>query len=405
MIHTKSAAVLFIDKYSLTYFSESESSLTFTYPVSSIKEMEVVDEQLFMKELSSFMQSNKILPATVMIILAEGVIYEKVFTLEDAGSTVDNGAVTVKNDTQDENKQDEAVNTQKIDPKNENNNEPSQIKQSLNTEDRVRLVQSFLDIVPFEELASKTYKADKGFKIIVTNKKLYETIVNTCLQAHFIVEGVVPVTIIPKDIIQDLQLSQEKAKIILKKFDVLRQYSLLEENSYALSKSAQMPHGITMSTKVSSVREYVLIGIFLTLLLTLGIIIYTTLLSPAKERKVASITQRITPTSIIVPSLIPTATFSSTPSAVLSKDTLKIQIAGGTGIQNEQLKQILLNDGYKNIVMKPNNIAAAGKATAIFPINLTAIIKEDIIKLLRNNFLTVTANEVASSEADIIINL
>lgn len=378
ILNKKSNALIFLDRTSFSYYKENNSILTFTYPTSSIKELDILNEQIFIAEVTNFFKSNNIHPGTLIVILSSDILYEKDFMFEP--KTISEKNQQVKD-----------INTSE--------------QNTLPVEEKMAQMQSYLDIVPFDEIASKSYKIDKITKLVATNKKLYEMLVSMLNKLNFIVEAVVPITVIPKSIIDAPIFNSDNAKKIIKKFDTVSAYSLLEENSYALSRAALAPKGIKMSAKVSSKREYALIGVFVLLLSVLGIVSYVTFLSPATKRRVASENKIVPPTVVIRPSEIPVPDPSSTVSAFLNKQFLRIQITGGTASQSSLLREDLINNGYINITPKPNNIASSGRITVVFSSLLSGEVKDSIVGQLRKTFLNVSAQEAELTEVDLIINL
>lgn len=420
MIKKKGNGIVYLERSSFSYFTDNGTTFTFTYPAASIKELDVIDEHLFTIEATNFLSSNKIAPQTVMIVLSADILYEKDFVFEIPNTTTKENQQKIKDvdkkseETSPQNPPDNKVSVNvEAQPSPDSSPNPSdpitpntnQGQVSMSAQERLAVMQTFIDVVPFDEIASKSYKIDKITKLVVTNKSLYEVMVRILNKLNFIVDSVVPITVIPKGILDTPVINQENSKKILRKFENVAVFSLLEENSFALSQAALSPHGITMSTKVSTKREYLLIGVFGLLILILGIVVYSTFLSPSKDRKIASEFRAVSPTVVILPTAIPTPVPVSTVSAQLSKEFLRIQITGGTTSQVNLLRQDFINNGYKNITPSPNNVPSAGRATVVFSSLLTTEIKDSILEQLRQSFLNVTAQEAEISDVDIIVNL
>lgn len=396
MINKKQIAIVYLELNSFTYFTTDKSPMTFTYPSASVKEHEVINEELFMKEASDFLISNKIPAALLTFIIDPGLLYEKEIIENQQISTTDNknnpqSAAVYTDSTTLQNAQalpDQAVSEVKI----------------LAADEKARLIQSFLDMVPVEEVASKIYKTEKGFKIVATNKKLYETVILTFIKMRFVIDAVLPYSVLPADYYNGNKISQETANKIFKKTEFLKQYSLLEENSYALSRAANETHGLDMTTKVSSKKDYALIAVFLLLLIILGALVYTNL-RPKSVSKVASIESgpKINPTAI--PTSVPTSTPSATSEAALSNSLYKIKINGGSNIQTQLLEKVLEENGYSNIAVDPAESTTGGKILVIFLSSFPQANRDTLVRLIRANTLSVSVQEVASAEADVIINL
>lgn len=402
MLANKKFGILYLDRNGFTYYSQSNSPISFTYPASSIKELDVVNEQILIDEIVSFIISNKISPIILMMVLSPEILYEKEFVYEPVEPVKKSENIKDASDSaasQTNNKTEMPIPVTA--PKTPEELKEDQIRLE---EERKRQIQLFLEIVPFEEIASKTYKIDKGVKAVTTNKKLYETVIQAFAKLNFLIDSVIPITVLPKGISDTSVMSQEIAKKLFKKFESLRVYSMLEENSYALSRAAITPHGITMSTKVTSKREFVLIGVFILLIGILGIVAYTMVIAPKADTKVASIIEKPTimaepPTLTLVPSQ------EASGSGTINKRSMRILLSGGTEAQLNLLRATLIQNGYELITLRSGNSATSGRALVIFSSTVSNNDQEQILELLKKNLLSVTAQETASAEADVIVNI
>lgn len=403
MLSNKKYGILYLDRNGFTYYNHNNTPISFTYPASSIKELDVINEQLLIDETEQFILSNKISPVILMIVLSSEFLYEKEFIYESVEivkkpESIKNlsGVTDIQTDSA---KMDLPIPVTA--PKTPEELKEDQLRLE---EERKRQIQLFLEIVPFEEIASKTYKIDKGVKVIATNKKLYETFIHACAKLSFLIDSVIPITLLPKHINEGSVMNQEVAKKIFKKFESLRVFSMLEENSYPLSRAALTPHGITMSTKVTSRRELMLIGVFVLLIGVLGIFAYTMVIAPNDKTKVASIIEKPT---VIVTS--PTLTLIPSPEAsrsgVINKSSINILLTGGSVTQLNLLKNTLIQNGYESINLRPDNSTTSGRALVIFTSIVSIDEQQQMLEVLRKNLLSVTAQEAATAEAEVIINL
>lgn len=403
MLTNKSFGIVYLDRNSFTYYSQNSTAINFTYPSSSIRELEVLNEELFNKEASEFIKSNKLIGGMIMILLAPDLLYEKVIiddTLSKEPQPDEKDKIPADKATQEKNNEQVKTN-----PPSDNNISKQTLQEQRNSiiEDRNRLIQTFLEIIPLEEVASKTYKIEKGVKIIATNKRLYEMVIGVFNKYQFITDSVIPFTVLGTDIISGSIMNQDIATKIIRKYVTLKQYSLLEENSYALSRAATETHGLVMTAKVKSKKDYLLIGVFVCLLGVLGILAYP-LVIPAKKSNVKLTPTVIYPTEAVTPTIVQTDQSASS-SAVITKEIMKINIVGGTDMQSGILKQDLISSGYKNVTTIPGNTPASGKTVIIFSAVVPLTTRNEILQQLKRNLLNITAQEVASPEADVIINL
>lgn len=391
MFKTKQLGIIYLDRNSLTYFSSKFAPITYNYPAGSVREFEIVNEELFSKELSNFIQNNKIIPSDAVILMSPEVLFEKEFLSE----VVKKPEEIAKQQSQLNQKNPVAAPSQTQPAQNIESHE-------LFLEERVRQIQLFLDTVPIEEVASKTYKFDKGVRVIATNKRLYETAIIVFNKHLFNIDAVLPITMLPKELLPT-NMNQDAAKKIFNKLEFIKQFSMLEENSPALVKPSEAYH-IQMTTKVTTKREYALISVFGSLLLILVGVAYTTFFTSSKPKHVASQSTR----PAVRPSLTPTIVISPTPDASVAaklKSSLKVAINGGTALQANLLKQQLLESGFGNVSVKPGTSPASGKTLIIFSNKLSSVEQEAILQEIKQNLLQVTVQETTAPEADIVINL
>jgi hypothetical protein len=179
--------------------------------------------------------------------------------------------------------------------------------------------------------------------------------------------------------------------------------SLLEENRLSFDKTADTHH-IQMTTKITTKREIGLVSVFGCLIIVLAVMSYTTFLSPARNRKVASLQQEI-PAPPVVPTFTPSPTPIASVEATINRETLKILITGGTALQQNLLKQDFINKGFTNVKTQPSTTPATGKAFVVFSSTLTTPVKELLLEQIKQSVLEVSVQESTIPEADVVINL
>lgn len=403
MFHNKPIAIFYLDRASATYFANTISPLTFTFPADSVRELEVVNEDSYSKELTNFIVTNKLVPSSIMIILAPSLLYEKEVMNDESQTSVKPEEIVSKEQQPTAAPAPQNVQAQQI---------PSQVipqsdTPAISNNERIRQqVLTFLDIVPFEEVGSKTYKLDKGLKIIATNKRLFELVKKTFLKQGFSVEAIVPFPMLGKDIASQTTLTQDTAKMLLNKFDAMKQHSLMEDNPYLTQNAASENRHIQMTTKVTSKREYALIGVFVCLMLVLGGVTYMTFFTTQQPKKqIAAIRKKVKPTAAVTPVATISATPISSQSASLQKEAMRLQITGGTALQADLLKQQLTTAGYTNITTRPNNVPATGRALIVFTKDVDSTAREILLTEVRKTLFNVTVQENTLTNIDASINL
>lgn len=256
----KQTAVVYIDTdKALFYTGKTVDIFRLDFPSNVISDLDLVSEEKLTELIDSFCKTNNL----------EGTKYETTLVFST-------GSVFEK-DFADENKEE---NTQ---------------------------MQQFIDIVPFEDVLSKTYKLDKKTKVVVINKTLYEALKNALEKKNFSISSVLPYSVL-QEINTELANSVNLA-FIAGKIDSYKQYNLNDsENNNSNNKIK------TNDSKKQNKRVYILIGIFILLLILLGVLVISTL-SPQQSSKKGTV---VLPTLTPRPSIQKENTASASPSANIS---------------------------------------------------------------------------------------
>lgn len=237
--------------------------ISLEWPLDVIKDLEVLNKEKLATLIQAFVQSNNIVPCSVLIVLSQAVTFEK--DLQESPS-----------------------------------------------EDQDREMQKFIDVVPFEEVISRIIKLEKKWKIVAINKELYEPIRDAFEKQGFLIISVVPASVLQEtmpELVENLDFS-----IILSKADDIKQYSLL---------IAEEPQNTTYETKKTwkNKRTLLLLGIFGLLLLILLVLIFTSVLSGPSPKKIINKPTPTIPAGYLNPSPLTSevstqgAIIQSTPSA------------------------------------------------------------------------------------------
>lgn len=177
MAYAKS--VIFLARDKINYYDTSLAApLTFAFSKDFINDLEVVNSVSLHLQIKSFIDNHKISPAQVVLVLSPDVYFGKDF------------------------------------PDN------PEFHQDIE-------LQKFIDTVPFENASTKIYKLATGSKLLATNADMYQNIKAAFEKAGFVIEAVVPIFILGKDIPIADQLDVSSAKTILERFDLAKQNSLL----------------------------------------------------------------------------------------------------------------------------------------------------------------------------------
>ena len=79
---TKNKAIVFIQKDRLEYYDQTQSKIfQFVFQPNIIQDLEVADKDQLDIQLKSFVETNKLMPASILFVIATAIIFEKTFPI------------------------------------------------------------------------------------------------------------------------------------------------------------------------------------------------------------------------------------------------------------------------------------------------------------------------------------
>lgn len=279
----KQQAILYLDRNYFDYYDQHiPNTIRYLFNASIIQDLEVVDTNQLNTEIKTFVETNKLLSASLLIILSQNVLFEK--------DLID-----------------------------------------IPPEKMLQEEQNFLNTIPFENLNYQKYKMEKGEKLIATNKDLYDRIKSAFELIGFSVETVKPISMLGIAIQLPNGMDVASAQHIMSKVSSMRKDNLLdtqieptpETNAPTYTKKQKMPSGL--KNKILIASAVVLFG-------SAGVLVFLSFQNPTTTPKVQSTTVQPTivqsapiPTQtpqIEEPTPLPTIIPSSSPSAVASPSAI-----------------------------------------------------------------------------------
>ncbi len=221
--------IVYIQRDKFQIYSPSLSGiLEFRYVPELVKDMDVIDKELFENIVKLFIENNKIPAGSLVIFLGDTACFIKDFLGEDA----------------------EKLKAQ---------------------------AKEFADQAPFDSVSTKTFAISKGIRVFATNKDLYEAIQIAFEKEKFTIEAVLPGFLVGDSISTAPELTQQAAAVILRKLNTVRQYNLLHPDVEVI-KDTTAPDDKTSGLALRSAptdkkRLLLLIGVF-GFLITALVIVY-----------------------------------------------------------------------------------------------------------------------------------
>lgn len=202
------------------YIGNSYGLLEVNFPIEAISHLEVISEEKLINIIKEFIETNKILPCNIILLLSIFVTFEKDFTDKNVSM------------------------------------EDAEVKE-------------FLDYVPFEDVLAKIINIGQKQKLVAVNKKLIEVIKEAFYNQKFNLISVVPVAVL-QETIPDLSTNLN-LQIVLDKADSIKQYSIM-----ALEEPVKI-NNEKNNGRTRNKRLWILIGIFIFLIFALSYFLYAKL--------------------------------------------------------------------------------------------------------------------------------
>lgn len=358
------ARIIYLSKSGFTIYGvDKTGDPSFVFPANTISDLEIVNEKDLSIQIKSFIETNKIEPSLLIIVLSSEILFEKDF--------------------------------------------PEQSKDQKEAE-----IRKYLELVPFENISYKKYQLAKGFKIVVVNTDLYRVVINEFEKQGFTVTAIVPYFLTGEQTADKKSLNPEQIKYLYKKIDIIKQQSLISYQEEPELDIAQKEK-INEQTKSSHSLTFLLV-IFVFLFIVLIVLVLNQIWS-TKKTPLQLNSQNLLPIQISVLPTISTinseeqlSTASSrlaSSSANIKVEDLEVQILNGSGLpgQAEMVKKQLTRLGYKNIAIGNAGSIATEKALIIVSQTLPHEVRNQLMSILKKIFVEVSLQENNESKFDITI--
>lgn len=220
MEKTKLLGILYIDRAGIAFFVDGQDEvLRFLFPEGSVRDLEVLTPDILVRELTSFLDKQKVAPARLLAVLSPTLLFQR--DIEDT----------------------------------------REVSLEIAT-------QAFLEAIPFENVASRTYEKEGRVRLIATNRNFYEPLILTFTKRGFVFEGIVPSTFIEEPLLVERGLESDTALSLLKRYDTLKQYSLMN-----VAKPADEGSSHTTSQGTKKKRAFLIAFAIISFLLLLFILL------------------------------------------------------------------------------------------------------------------------------------
>lgn len=263
---TKNRALIFIHKDKFEYYDQVQSKIfQFVFQPTVFQDLELVDSEQLNLQLKTFITTNKLAPASILFIISDAIIFEKVFVLTPA----------TNKDLE---------------------------------------IQKFLENIPFEHVSYKVINSEKNYKVLAINKELYSSLQFSFESLAFKSLGVIPQSSLG-DIYKTTQnLNTDVIKNVMTRFDILQKETFIQEEAKQITQTSEEQNftdPVNLAKPAKRYRLPVLISVFVLLIGVLSFVVYKNTLTSKASPVPPTI---VAPTTNIAPPAI-TETPVSSPSA------------------------------------------------------------------------------------------
>lgn len=215
-------SIMYVDRTGFTlYAGKQVQSSRFDFAPSDVQDLEVINRTALEQKIAAFIDQNQIPKGPLFILLASVVYFEKDF-------------------------------------------------QNIPPDQQELVVETYLENIPFENVSTKIFPITTGFKVITTNKELYESIKTAFEARGFVVEAVTPAIILGSTLPDNApSLSLDLIPFIFQKYNVLKQ------NSFTISR--KLPQITNQPGSGEHKRNVRLILLSAVLLLLVAILVFAIL--------------------------------------------------------------------------------------------------------------------------------
>ena len=344
--------ILFIDRNGFSVYQDTLTNIPkFNFTPDLVANLDVVNKEQFSNLITIFIQINKIIPSSLAVLLSDTVIYVKDLVFSQQNSALANGT-----------------------------------NKGLEQEHKEE-IQSFLENVPFEEVLARVFKTGESVRIVAVNKDLIMTIVDVFVGKGSVMEAVIPSFIFGPKANFTLGLNQDNIQTVLGGAEIIKEGNLLTDQQKVVSP--QNPEGeqknppVGGGKKPQNVKQFILIGVFVTLLVILTVVYFNLGASQTSppDKKIKSSSAGAVSIPAVTVTAIPTLASAPLTTAPLNLKSIKIKIlqnSGSNAIAND-LKSGLSQLGFEEVIIENSQGAIPEKSSIVFSQNVPSDLRSNVI--------------------------
>lgn len=356
-------AILFLDKDGFSLYAPSlEAPMRFNFPKETVQDMEILNTEAFITQVTTFLTSYTIPPSIVTILISQTLLFIQdiptVITLPDESTP----------------------------------------PETISAVEQQKKIQDFIDTVPFEVIESKTYPIDGGIRVVATNKSIYENIITVFEKKGCIVKTVIPAFIL--EVVNE-GLNDEVITAVINNSEALKTDSFMIHESEITPLTPAEKKKEFLSLPKQQTKLYAFGGVFVVLLAVLGFM-YKSMQDQNAVIPNTIATQPVVhaPAVILTPTTqpIPVGSFIASSSAINKAFvTIQIQTNTNTATQGQLIKNKLSEKGYTNVILTANAPTTTAKTLLIFSTTVDAITQQDVTTIISNIFTNFSTQQATQT--------
>lgn len=316
--------------------------MTLQLPQEVIRDLEITSQTALETLIHTFVVREKLTPTSLILVLSQEVYFEK-----DIGKS--------------------------------------------DGEEKEKLVQQFVDTVPFTTTSEKVFQIRGSYKLVVINRALYDAFKTAFEKEKFPVSAAIPELVLPGIGVKGA-LSADSCRVIAKKLPALEEQSFLESPESAAAPDGKIRQFFSEHRVVFAILFVILVG-------------WSGVMAVLIRRQPQPATPPEMPSPTDTPAPTPTTTEPvATPSA--SPEELMIRIlnasrrAGLAAALAEQLSPF----GFTKIETA-NSQTAAEKTTVVFSPSVPDGTRKLLLQVLQKSYPSAEVGNDTQQDADVVITI
>lgn len=406
----KQKGIIFVFSNQLVYYADHlPQALSFPFKPEVIQHLDVINRELLISQIKTFVKTNRLVPSLLSIVAHDSVLFQKTFALQ---LKIQPGAHQLN--------QQKPVMPTPESPLPDSSNPGqhplgtitfplhlpvSEEKKSHDefAEDQQKEIDTFIESVPFEDFATKVIKGTQGQTVFVGNKDLFLSIKEAFEVAGFSTDGVYPFPLF-KDISLVQGITPQICLGLISKIDTMKQESM-QLAAQPIDMEPENTAGKPGKPKTDKKRMIIMVSVFAILIIFM-ILFY--LKTDSDNRKLMK--QKFVPlvSQVALPTASPTIEVASlSADQTLSPQIVTIQLltSSASATLGNQLRAVLFQAGYKNITISQQGSVTPGRVFVLFTPRVPLLMRESILAESKKVSATVSSQESATIESDVVITL